>query len=195
MTLLTVSRSATAFNNSREYWQPQINDPLLAEYNKITLDAIGFARSKTYPLPWSFDLAAYSILALLDHLDTPCVLVGDSMGGGPTGLRCALLDAGRIAAGNTSRILGVVACGTSAEEESSGTCLSLSQSIKRLYAETELYQTRFRRRVYHRRARIQSPMSSRRHRQGYFDSRLQHGAIRVRREIRARRMGRGSDST
>lgn len=52
--------------------------------------------------------------------------MGDSMGGGPTGLRCALLDASRSMNGEKKRIAGVVAIGTSAEEESAGSSLILS---------------------------------------------------------------------
>lgn len=70
---------------------------------------------------WNFDIAAHSILQLCESLDGRALIVGDSMGGGPTGLRCALLDAERVKAGAVSRIAGVVACGTSAEEESKGT--------------------------------------------------------------------------
>lgn len=47
------------------------------------------------------------------------------MGGGPTGLRCALLDATRIGEGLERRIAGVVAIGTSAEEESAGSFFAL----------------------------------------------------------------------
>lgn len=88
------------------------------------LDSIGFAASATGGRAWDFDLAAASILDLLEHhfpAGPATVVVGDSMGGGPTGMRCALLDAERVKAGGLRRILGVVACGTSAEEESAGT--------------------------------------------------------------------------
>jgi pimeloyl-ACP methyl ester carboxylesterase len=109
----------TAFNNSREYWQPQLDDPQLNAFKKLTLDSMGFAESRTAGV-WTFDLAAHSILALLEALNEQAVVIGDSMGGGPTGLRCALLDAERTRRGAVSRITGVVACGTSAEEESEG---------------------------------------------------------------------------
>ncbi|KAI5479747.1 hypothetical protein MNV49_003008 [Pseudohyphozyma bogoriensis] len=77
--------------------------------------------------PWSFDLAAHSILVILEELGSEgvavkgqkAVVVGDSMGGGPTGLRVALKDAEWAKkAGLEQRVLGVVACGTCAEEES-----------------------------------------------------------------------------
>lgn len=49
------------------------------------------------------------------------VVVGDSMGGGPTGLRVALRDAERK--DGKGQVVGVVACGTCAEEESAGAFL------------------------------------------------------------------------
>lgn len=103
-----------AFNNSREYWQPQLDDPQLAQFDKIVLDSLGFADSSTRGIAWTFDQAAESILAILKAFpDRRAVIIGDSMGGGPTGLRCALLDSS-----SGRNIAGVVAIGTSAEEES-----------------------------------------------------------------------------
>lgn len=87
----------------------------------ITLDAVGFAESACGTgTSWDFDVAAGSILALLEHLDQSAVVIGDSMGGGPTGLRCAL--------SGSSRIVGVVAVGTSCECESPGEFCSPSRA-------------------------------------------------------------------
>lgn len=121
--------SCAAFNNSRHYWRPQIEDPQLASYTKIAIDAPGFAQSRTKPAgaPWSFDLAAAGVLAILDKESESAgsgrqaVIVGDSMGGAHTGLRAALRDEERRKEGKgKGRIVGVVACGTAAEEESAG---------------------------------------------------------------------------
>lgn len=118
----------TAFNNSRHYWLPQLNDPLLSSFPRVFLDAVGFGQSRSGGQPWSFDLTAQAILVILDELqgegviDGNAVIIGDSMGGGPTGLRAALKSAERESHGDrvAAKILGVVACGTSAEEESAG---------------------------------------------------------------------------
>ncbi|ORY61182.1 Alpha/Beta hydrolase protein [Leucosporidium creatinivorum] len=113
------------FNNSRHYWKPQIEDPLLSSFTKIAIDAPGFAHSRTQPAgsPWSFDLAAAGVLAILDQeigeKELPrAVIIGDSMGGAHTGLRAALRDEERRKDVKKARIAGVVACGTAAEEES-----------------------------------------------------------------------------
>lgn len=119
-----------AFNNSRRYWSPQLHDPLLAPYPLLTFDAIGFSSSALAGAPWSFDLAAALVLAVLERLSEPggplegrkSVLVGDSMGGGPTGLRVLLRGEGRVS--------GVVVVGSAAEEESEGTSV-LSVSSRR----------------------------------------------------------------
>ena len=97
----------------------------------ITIDAVGFAHSRTGGRAWSFDLAAESVLVILDVLaeagiegyspSTKAVVVGDSMGGGPTGLRVLLRDQERVDEGMAARVLGTVACGTAAEVESEGT--------------------------------------------------------------------------
>lgn len=111
----------TAFNNSRHYWKPNVEDPQLSEFTKITIDAPGFAQSRTKPAgsAWSFDLAAAGVLAILDREagSRRAVIIGDSMGGAHTGLRAALRDTERT---EDRRIAGVVACGTAAEEESAG---------------------------------------------------------------------------
>ncbi|KAL8280496.1 hypothetical protein RQP46_007144 [Phenoliferia psychrophenolica] len=117
------------FNNTRKYWTPQLNDPRLAPYPKVVLDALGFGLSATQDRPWDFDLAAEAILVVLDELVTEglvkrdAVVVGDSMGGGPTGLRVALRDHEReseksVEGKKRGKVVGVVACGTCAEEES-----------------------------------------------------------------------------
>lgn len=123
----------TAFNNSRYYWKPQLEDPLLSSFTKIAIDAPGFAHSRTQPAgsAWSFDLAAAGVLAILDQEigdgEQLAVVVGDSMGGAHTGLRAALRDEERRD-GKKGRIAGVVACGTAAEEESAGE-LALSKTL------------------------------------------------------------------
>ncbi|KAM0787977.1 hypothetical protein ACM66B_006179 [Microbotryomycetes sp. NB124-2] len=104
------------FNNSRHYWKPQIDDEQLAPFTKIAVDAVGFARSRTSHA-WSYDVAAASILAILDkelQPDQQAVLIGDSMGGAHTGLRAGMRDAEQ----GGKRLCGIVACGTAAEEES-----------------------------------------------------------------------------
>ena len=97
-----------------------MKDEQLAAFIKITIDAPGFAESRTKPAgsAWSFDLAAAGVLAILDREagSRRAVIIGDSMGGAHTGLRAALRDAER----EERRIAGVVACGTAAEEESAG---------------------------------------------------------------------------
>ncbi|KAK4050559.1 hypothetical protein OIO90_005026 [Microbotryomycetes sp. JL221] len=107
------------FNNSRHYWKPQIEDEQLASFTKIAIDAVGFANSRTKPAgsEWSYDVAAASVLAILDkelEKDQQAVIVGDSMGAAHTGLRAALRDNEQ----GGKRLAGVVACGTAAEEES-----------------------------------------------------------------------------
>ncbi|SGY66270.1 BQ5605_C004g02673 [Microbotryum silenes-dioicae] len=115
------------FNASREYWQPQIKNPLLAPYHKIAVDAPGFAQSRTSPAgsAWSFDLAAEAILHILDDVskelgrEVKAVSYGDSMGGAHTGLRLGMRDHERVTKeGKERRIVGVVIVGTCAEEES-----------------------------------------------------------------------------
>ncbi|KAK4052085.1 hypothetical protein OIV83_002379 [Microbotryomycetes sp. JL201] len=107
------------FNNSRHYWQPQIDDEQLAPFTKVAVDAVGFARSRTTPAgsEWSYDVAAASILAILDKELKPsqqAVLIGDSMGGAHTGLRAGMRDVEQ----GGKRLAGLVICGTAAEEES-----------------------------------------------------------------------------
>ncbi|KAM0751767.1 alpha/beta-hydrolase [Meredithblackwellia eburnea MCA 4105] len=110
------------FNNSRHYWSPQTHDHTLGPFNKVAVDSIGFALSSTDGRQWDFDLAAHAIIQLVDELGVKAVIIGDSMGGGPIGLRVALLDAKRRSKKGATEpkgeILGVVACGTCAEEES-----------------------------------------------------------------------------
>lgn len=71
------------------------------------------------------------MLEILDQLDrmppvgyergVKAVVVGDSMGGGPTGLRVAIRDEERVKEEKREkRILGVVVCGSAAEVESEG---------------------------------------------------------------------------
>jgi hypothetical protein len=130
------------FNNSRLYWSPQLHDPLFASYPIITIDAVGFSHSRTGGRAWSFDLAAESVLAILDELaqahiegyrsDIKAVVIGDSMGGGPTGLRVLLRDQERVQSGMEARVLGTVACGTAAEVESSGMSIRCCGGATRL---------------------------------------------------------------
>lgn len=123
---MSSSFSNTDFNGSRDYWRPQVEDPLLSSFTKIAIDAPGFAHSRTRPAgsAWSFDLAAAAVLAILDQEigegEQVACIIGDSMGGAHTGLRAALRDEERRKDGKKRRIAGVVACGTAAEEESAG---------------------------------------------------------------------------
>lgn len=122
------SEPGAAFNNSRAYWAPQIASPKLAAFAKIAFDSIGFGRSKTGGgRPWSFDLAAASVLAALEQetifQGMKAVVIGDSMGGGPIGLRIALLDGGK-------RIRGLVCAASAAEEESEQTTLGYQKTAQ-----------------------------------------------------------------
>lgn len=112
------------FNGSQHYWRPQLEDPQLSSFTKIAVDAPGFGLSTTHGEPWSFDVAAAAVLAILDRQlgdsDRRAVLIGDSMGGMHTSGRAALRDTERKKAGKRARIAGIVPCGTAAEEESVG---------------------------------------------------------------------------
>jgi len=118
--LSPASAPSLDFNGSRDYWSPQVCSPALAPFPKLVFDSPGFGLSRTgpgpdgRPRPWSFDLCAAAFLAAFDQAPElaglNAVVMGDSMGGGPVGLRIGM-------AGH-ARVVGVVACATSAEEES-----------------------------------------------------------------------------
>lgn len=113
------------FNGSRHYWQPQLDDKAqLGDFDIVIVDAPGFGESTTNGDYWSFDLAAEAVLRILDaelgNSSQRAVLMGDSMGGMHTGGRVGIRDIERAKQGSQRRIAGIVACGTAAEEESTG---------------------------------------------------------------------------